>query len=43
MSFSALKDISKIIKMKNGLRKKDDDMSSLGFETSAGGACAVPG
>ena len=31
------------IKMKNVLRKKDDDTSSLGFETTAGGACAVPG
>ena len=31
------------IKMKNVVIKKDDDTSSLGFETTAGGACAVPG
>ena len=34
---------SMIIKMKKVRRKKDDDTSSLGFETTAGGACAVPG
>ena len=31
---------SNIIKMKNVVIKKDDDTSSLGFETTAGGACA---